>query len=141
MNACGSCHKVGHNARTCPKFQDVEIKVDGRFLTDVTCLDYVDEDAPLDVVVDRLLRARGYGGLARLVAQETDLDSWAERLYELAELTDCEEVFQLCALAMRDPSHFGRLNMWAAKQLSRDQAIAQCWPVEMLLTRLTQIKE
>lgn len=112
-----------------------------RYMSHDTCLDLVDESAPLDTVVDRLLRARGYGGLANVLAQETDLATWCDRLYELAELTDCEELLQLCALSMRDPQHFGRLHVWAAKQLARDQAIRECWPVEMLLIRLSTIQE
>jgi hypothetical protein len=139
---------VGHNSRTCPKPQvyswsNSQVFIDSKLVSvaEVTALEAELAEAPLDAVVEKLLRARGYGGLASLLGAETDLDAWSERLYELAELTDCEEVLQLCALAMRDSCHFGRLNMWAAKQLRRDQAIAQCWPVEKVLERLTSIKE
>jgi hypothetical protein len=143
MSTCGSCGVQGHNTRTCfskvYRFADIEVKL-GNISLDVIEICY-EVSPPLDSLVDALLRARGYGGIANILEHETGLAAWADRLYELAEVTDCEEVLQLCALAIRDPAHIGRLNKWAAKQLTRDQALRECQPVELVLQRLIDYKE
>lgn len=141
MKACGTCGTQGHNARTCSgkgiRFTDVEIKL-GDLPLSVVEVCYED-NPPLDSLVDALLRARGYGGIANVLSAETDVECWADRLYDLAEVTDCEELLQLCALAIRDPAHIGRLRQWAGKQLNRDQAITEeLGAKELVLRRLTE---
>ncbi len=111
MKSCSICGVPGHNSATC----------DNREAQ--TVADPPDKEAPLDVLVDLLLRARGYRSLARVLALETDPEAWAARLYDLADLTDCEDVCTLASLAFLDDHHLIRLAKVTEAQRARDDLL------------------
>jgi hypothetical protein len=108
---CSICGVPGHNAATC----------EGKDTHQVA--DPPDKDAPLDVLIDLLLRARGYRSLARVLAIETTPEAWSTRLYDLADLTDCEDVCTLASYAFLDAAHMPRLVKVTVKQRSRDDLL------------------
>jgi hypothetical protein len=82
-----------------------------------------DPSAPLDCLVQSLLVCRGYGSLARVLDRETDPVGWAERLYDLAECTDCEDLLVAVALAYTDESRIERMRHLALDLQELDLAL------------------
>lgn len=88
--------------------------------------------APLDCLVRDLLVCRGFGSLARVLDRETSPEGWADRLFDLAECTDAEDLLVSCALAYRDESRIERMRNLALDLQELDLALDKAKSVFIL---------